>query len=526
MKIRKALISVSDKTDLIPFAKKLSKHKVEMLSTGGTAKQLRENNIEITDVSKYTNFPEMMDGRVKTLHPLIHGGILALRDNDNHIDAIKNNSINLIDLVVINLYPFEKTVQNKMPFKDCIENIDIGGPALIRSASKNYQFVCIITDIDDYDKLIEELEINDGKTTEDFRKKMAIKAFKKTYEYDYEIFKWLQSSEEKEDFPDLLNLKLQKKTTLRYGENPHQQAAIYLDKPNSKSIFSSRQIHGKPLSYNNINDTEAAVEITHDLEYFKKPTIVIIKHANPCGVAVNDVLSNAFNNALNCDPISAFGSIISSNRVIDLDTAKEIDKLFVEVLIAPGFNNEALKVLTKKQNMRLLENKSLINLDYSKYNLKSIAGGFLVQTRDTIGVTPENLKIVSKIKPSEQEIIDMLFAFKVAKHVKSNAIVYAKNLATVGIGAGQMSRLDSAHIAAHKSKIISEKLLLEKSLTENSVAASDAFFPFPDGLETIIQAGAKAVIQPGGSLRDQDVIDTADIKKISMIFTGIRHFKH
>ncbi len=530
MKIRRALISVSDKTDLVAFAKELVKYNIEILSTGGTASELRDHNINISDVSDYTKFPEIMNGRVKTLHPLIHGGILAIRNNENHIKAKEANSIEFIDLVVINLYPFEKTIKENKPYEECIENIDIGGPALIRSAAKNHEFITVITESSDYKKLLDEMKNKSGETSTNFRKSMAIKAFKKTGDYDRNIYKWLSAfdndKDNNENFPLNLNLDLKRSSILRYGENPHQKAAIYYKDTKQNSIFSSKQLHGKPLSYNNINDTEAAVEIINELEFFKLPTVVIIKHANPSGVAINKNLKMAYKNALKCDPISAFGGIIATNRKINVDIAKELNKTFTEVIIAPEYDDEALIILKKNQNLRLLENKNLTNLDYADHLIKSISGGYLVQDRDIETVSENNLKIVTKLNPTIEQTSDLLFAFKVAKHVKSNAIVYAKNLATVGIGAGQMSRLDSAFIAAHKSNVAAQESNLEQKLTINSVAASDAFFPFPDGLETVVNAGAKAVIQPGGSIKDEDVIKSADKLKIAMVFCGIRHFKH
>ncbi|PPR79483.1 MAG: Bifunctional purine biosynthesis protein PurH [Alphaproteobacteria bacterium MarineAlpha2_Bin1] len=530
MKIRRALISVSNKVGLIPFTKELVKHGVEILSTGGTASDLRDHNIKVRDVSNYTGFPEIMNGRVKTLHPLIHGGILAIRENNNHLNDAKANSIEFIDLVIINLYPFKETVKGNNSFNQCIENIDIGGPAMIRSAAKNHEFITIITDLSDYNKLLDEMKSNSGGTSLEFRKYLAIKAFKKTTDYDKNIYKWLSkysdNKVDEENFPINLNLNLKRKSILRYGENPHQEAAIYFDNPEKNSVFSSKQLNGKPLSYNNINDIEAAVEIISELEFFNLPTVVIIKHANPCGVAINNSLKLAYENALKCDPVSAFGGIIATNKKIDSDTASELAKIFTEVIIAPEYDNKALEILKRNQNLRILENKNLINLDYSKHLIKSISGGYLVQDRDIASVTETNLEVVTKLNPTQDQTNDLLFAFKVAKHVKSNAIVYAKNLSTVGIGAGQMSRLDSAYIAAHKSNFAAKEAKLGGKLTHNSVAASDAFFPFPDGLETVINAGARAVIQPGGSIKDKDVIKSADNLNIAMVFCGIRHFKH
>ncbi|MBL41716.1 MAG: bifunctional phosphoribosylaminoimidazolecarboxamide formyltransferase/inosine monophosphate cyclohydrolase [Rhodospirillaceae bacterium] len=530
MKIRRALISVSNKTGLVGFVRRLVKHDVEILSTGGTASELRNHDIEIRDVSNYTKFPEIMNGRVKTLHPLIHGGILAIRKNEKHLNDAKNNSIEFIDLVIINLYPFEETIKRDNSYNECIENIDIGGPAMIRSAAKNHEFITVITDPNDYNKLLDEMESNSSGTTLNFRKSMAIKAFKKTTEYDKNIYRWLSgftdNKVDEEYFPLNLDLNLKRKSILRYGENPHQKAAIYFDEPEQNSIFSSKQLHGKPLSYNNINDTEAAVEIINELEFFDLPTVVIIKHANPCGIAINKSLKKAYENALKCDPISAFGGIIATNRKIDKSIAEKLAKIFTEVIIAPEYEDEALTILQKNQNLRILENKNLVKLVYGKHLIKSISGGYLVQDRDTTSVSRNNLEVVTNLNPNVEQTNDLLFAFKVAKHVKSNAIVYAKNLATVGIGAGQMSRLDSAFIAAHKSDIAAKEAKLSEKLTNNSVAASDAFFPFPDGLETVVKAGAKAVIQPGGSIKDKDVIKAANKLKIAMVFCGIRHFKH
>ena len=522
-KITTALLSVSDKTGLIPFAQFLDKNEIKILSTGGTAKAIRDANIPVTDVSDVTNFPEIMNGRVKTLHPMIHGGILCVRDNKNHQEAMKTHNISPIDLVVINLYPFEETVAKGASFEDCIENIDIGGPTMIRSAAKNFNDVTVVTDAADYAALQQELEQNNCATSFDFRKKISAKAFNKTAAYDTAISNWFASQDTEKKLPNTLLIAGKKQSNLRYGENPHQAATFYTSGSSRAGIATAKQLNGKALSFNNLNDTDAAFELVAE---FKAPTVAIIKHANPCGVATADTLVEAYKNALRCDPISAFGGIIATNRTLDFATAQEISNLFAEVVIAPSIEKDAQELLCKKKNLRLLITGEMPDPAEKRLNIRSLSGGYLVQDQDIGSVIKDNLKIVTKRQPTEQEWQDLLFAWKVCKHVKSNAIIYTKFGATVGIGAGQMSRVDSARIAAHKSEIAATKIGLEIPLAQGSVVASDAFFPFADGLITTAEAGATAVIQPGGSIRDEEVIAAANERNIAMVFTGMRHFRH
>jgi phosphoribosylaminoimidazolecarboxamide formyltransferase/IMP cyclohydrolase len=520
--IARALISVSDKTGLIPFVQALAAGGVKLISTGGTAKALADAGLAIEDVASVTGFPEMLDGRVKTLHPAIHGGILARRDLPAHLQAIAQHKIAPIDLVVVNLYPFAATRARGAGFDECLENIDIGGPALIRAAAKNHDGVAVVTDPGDYEAILQEMATHGGATTLALRRKLAGLAFARTSAYDAEVSAWFAELEG-ERFPKTLNLSGQLKETLRYGENPHQHAAFYAGSATRPGIATAKQLQGKELSFNNLNDTDAAYECVAE---FSEPAVAIIKHANPCGVATAKDLREAFLKALACDPVSAFGGIIAVNRALDAATVEVIGKLFLEVIIAPAITSEAQALLAKKSNLRLLEAGSLPDPAAAGMTIRSVAGGYLAQTRDDGRVGESDLKVVTKRAPSAAERADLLFAFRVAKHVKSNAIVYAKSGATVGIGAGQMSRVDSSRIAAHKAEEAGKAAGLAESPAKGSVVASDAFFPFADGLEAAVAAGATAVIQPGGSVRDNEVIAAADKAGIAMVFTGMRHFRH
>jgi phosphoribosylaminoimidazolecarboxamide formyltransferase/IMP cyclohydrolase len=522
VKIARALLSVSDKTGLIEFGKALARHGVEILSTGGTAKALADAGIAVKEVGAHTGFPEMMDGRVKTLHPTIHGGILARRDAKEHTDAMAAHAIAPIDLIVVNLYPFEATVAKGAAFDDCIENIDIGGPAMIRSAAKNHEFVAVVVDPDQYANVVAAMDANGGKTPLDLRKRLAAAAYARTGSYDAAISRWF-AKQLGEPFPQRLNLTASRAQSLRYGENPHQQAAFYTDGTGRAGLATARQVQGKELSYNNLNDTDAAFEAVAE---FAEPACVIVKHANPCGVAIDANLHAAYLKALACDPVSAFGGIVALNRPLDAATAAEIAKIFVEVIVAPAADDAALAVLAAKKNLRLLLTGSMPDPQAGGFTVKSVAGGLLVQTRDNGRIVEADLKIVTKRAPSKAELADMLFAFRVAKHVKSNAIVYAKNAATVGIGAGQMSRVDSSRIAAQKAADAAAAAGEKQSRCIGSVVASDAFFPFADGLLAAANAGATAVIQPGGSMRDAEVIAAADERGLAMVTTGMRHFRH
>ncbi len=521
--VRRALISVSDKTGIVDFAIALSKAGVELVSTGGTAKLLREAGLEVSDVSSLTGFPEMMDGRVKTLHPNIHGGLLALRDNAEHKTAMEQHNIAPIDLLVVNLYPFEETVAAGADFDRCIENIDIGGPAMIRAGAKNYAGVGVVTHSDDYELVLEELRNHQGLSLE-LKKKLSARAYARTAHYDAAISQWY-ANQVSDDFPRHASFSGTLATKLRYGENPHQEAALYLDGDARSGVARARQIQGKALSYNNLNDTDAAYECVAELDP-AIPAVAIIKHANPCGVATASNLVDAYKRALKCDPVSAFGGIIALNQPLDEDSAKAITEIFTEVIIAPGASEGAREIISAKKNLRLLITDKLPDPNAAGKIMRPIAGGFLVQSRDHLCFDEKELKIVTKRAPSEQELADMLFAFRVAKHVKSNAIVYAKNGATVGIGAGQMSRLDSSRIAARKSQDAAQSAGENEPLVKGSVVASDAFFPFADGLLAAANAGATAIIQPGGSMRDDEVIAAADAAGLAMVMTGIRHFRH
>ena len=520
--IKRALISVSDKTNLIELAKKLSKLEIELISTGGSAKTLRDEGISVTDVSDYTGFPEIMGGRVKTLHPKIHGGVLSRRDCIEDTEAMLKHNILNIDLVIVNLYPFEEAIKlNPNNIENCIENIDIGGPSMIRSAAKNHRFITIVVDPKDYDNLTNELNNNNCSTTLSFRKTLAEKAFQRTAAYDIAIGTWF-SNMSGNQHPERLNFSGILKQELRYGENPHQTAAFYANSSQRPGVATSKQTQGKELSFNNLNDTDAAYELVAE---FKNPTCAIIKHANPCGVSTDKTLSNAYKKALSCDPESAFGGIIAFNKILDADTATEIINLFAEVVIAPEIDSEASKILAKKKNLRVLVAGTVPNSAHPEMTIRTLAGGYLVQESDAL-LTDSNLTVVTERKPGEKEMKDLMFAFTVCKHVKSNAIVYAKDQATVGIGAGQMSRVNSSRIAAWKAQDASTAADEGASRAYGSVVASDAFFPFSDGLLAAASAGVTAVIQPGGSIRDNEVIAAANNQNIAMVFSGMRHFKH
>ncbi len=520
--IRRALVSVSDKTGLIEFARYLAERGVEILSTGGSAKALREAGIAIKEVAEHTGFPEIMDGRVKTLHPKIHGGILARRDEPRHLAAMHDHGIAPIDLVAINLYPFEATAARGAGFDECVENIDIGGPALIRAAAKNHVFVAVVTDPADYGAVMAEMRGGDGATTLALRKRLAAKAYARTGAYDAAIGQWFAEALG-ERFPERLVVAGERRLRLRYGENPHQEAAFYVGGKPRPGVGTSRQLQGKELSYNNLSDTDAAFELVAE---FKETAVAIIKHANPCGVALGATPLEAYKKALACDPVSAFGGIIALNRPLDGPTAEEIGKLFAEVVIAPEADAAAAAALAGKKSLRLLVAGAVPDPAEPGTTLRSLAGGYLLQTRDNGRVDARQLKVVTKRAPTRAERDDLLFAFRVAKHVKSNAIVFAKGGATVGIGAGQMSRVDSARIAAWKAEEASKAAGETASRTKGSVVASDAFFPFADGLVAAIAAGATAAIQPGGSVRDEEVIAAANEAGIAMVFTGLRHFRH
>jgi phosphoribosylaminoimidazolecarboxamide formyltransferase/IMP cyclohydrolase len=524
--VRRALISLSDKSGLEELAEGLARHGVEIVSTGGTASRLRELGAEVRDISDLTGFPEMMDGRVKTLHPKVHGGLLAVRDNPQHMGAMEEHGIVPIDLVVVNLYPFLDTVMSGAARDVIIENIDIGGPSMVRSAAKNHAHVAILTDPDDYQELLEELARNNGNTTLELRRKLAAKAFALTAAYDSTITQWFAHSDQGERFPATSTRASKLKMPLRYGENPHQQAALYLPLgPAARGVAQARQVQGKELSYNNLNDANAALELAAEFRG-TDPTIVIVKHANPCGVATRTNLLDAWKEALACDSVSAFGGIVASNRALDAATAEAVTQIFTEVVVAPDADADAKAIFARKKNLRLLLTGELPDPARTGQTISIIAGGILVQDRDNGMVGREDLRCVTKRQPSEQEIRDCLFAWTVAKHVKSNAIVYAKDGVTAGIGAGQMNRRDSARIAAAKAREASETNGWAEPRTVGSAVASDAFFPFADGLLAAVDAGATAVIQPGGSIRDDEVIAAADEAGLAMLFTGMRHFRH
>jgi len=525
--IKRALLSVSDKTGLVEFGKFLESRGVELLSTGGSAKTLADAGVSVKEVAQHTGFPEMMDGRVKTLHPKIHGGLLALRDNEGHVASMEDHDIGAIDLLVVNLYPFQETVEKGADFATCIENIDIGGPAMIRSASKNHAFVTVVVEATDYSDVMTSIEENNGATSAGLRKKLAAKAFARTGSYDAAISAWF-ANERGETYPQRMNITAIKQQSLRYGENPHQDAAFYVKRSANprRGIATARQLQGKELSYNNLNDTDAAFELVSEFDPADGPAVAIIKHANPCGVACGENYSEAYNKALLCDQTSAFGGIIALNGKLDAETASEISKIFTEVVIATDADEKALEIMSAKKNLRLLLTGGIADPRAVGQTIRTVAGGYLVQGRDNGIVTRDDLKVVTKRKPSEQELNDLLFAFTVCKHVKSNAIIYVKDGATVGIGAGQMSRVDSAKTAVRKAEDASEAAGLSYNMTEGSVVASDAFFPFADGLLSAAEAGVTAVIQPGGSIRDDEIIAAADELGLAMVLTGMRHFKH
>jgi len=525
VRVRRALVSLSDKTGLEELAAGLARHGVEIVSTGGTAAKMRELGAQVRDVSDLTGFPEMMDGRVKTLHPKVHGGLLGVRDNPEHAAAMEEHEIAPIDLVVVNLYPFLNTVMSGADRDTIIENIDIGGPSMVRSAAKNHAHVAIVTDPADYAVLLEQLDAN-GATTLEFRKMLAAKAFALTAAYDSTISQWFAFADQGDRWPQSWTRASTLKMPLRYGENPHQQAALYVPVgPHAHGVAQAEQVQGKELSYNNLNDANAALELVSEFRD-GPPTIVIVKHANPCGVATRDELLDAWNEALACDSVSAFGGIVATNRPLNAATAEAITQIFTEVVVAPDADDDAKAIFAKKKNLRLLLTGELPDPTRAGQTLAIIAGGILVQDRDNGHVIREQLKCVTKRQPTEQELKDCLFAWTVAKHVKSNAIVYAKDGVTAGIGAGQMNRRDSARIAAIRAVEAAEANGWAEPRTVGSAVASDAFFPFADGLLAAAEAGATAVIQPGGSIRDDEVIAAADEAGLAMLFTGMRHFRH
>ncbi len=520
--LRRALISVSDKTGLAELAHALRAHGVEILSTGGSAKAIEAAGVPVIEVADHTGFPEMLDGRVKTLHPAIHGGILGVRGNETHEAAMGEHDIAPIDLVVVNLYPFEATVARGADFATCVENVDIGGPALIRAAAKNHAGVAVVTDPEDYAPLLEDLKTHGGRVSAALRKWLAALAFARTGAYDGAISRWF-AEQVGETAPRHFVAAGRLKQTLRYGENPHQQAAFYVHGLARPGVASARQVQGKELSYNNLSDTDAAFDLVSELS---EPAVAIIKHANPCGVAHGETLAGAYERALACDPVSAFGGIVAVNRALDRAAAEAITRIFTEVVIAPDADDAARAVFAAKKTLRLLITGVMPDPSTPGMTVRSVAGGLLVQSRDAGLVSKDDLTVVTKRAPTASELTDMLLAVRVCKHVKSNAIVYVKGGATVGIGAGQMSRVDSARVAARKARDAAEAAGLSAPLTKGSVVASDAFFPFADGLLAAADAGATAVIQPGGSVRDEEVIAAADEAGLAMVFTGMRHFRH
>ena len=521
----RALISVSDKAGLVEFARALAGFGIELVSTGGTRKSLADAGLKVLDVSELTGVAEMMDGRVKTLHPAVHGGLLAIRANPLHVEAMQAHRIKPIDILVVNLYPFEATVARKADFAACIENIDIGGPAMIRAAAKNHDDVAVVVDVNDYAALLEELAAHDGMTTLALRRRLAAKAYARTAAYDSAISNWF-AGELGDIAPDYRAFGGHLIEKLRYGENPHQSAAFYRTPEPRFGVSTARQVQGKQLSYNNINDTDAAYECVAEFDPARAAACAIIKHANPCGVAEGETLAEAYRKALACDATSAFGGIVALNRTLNAEAARAITEIFTEVIIAPEATEEAIAIIGAKKNLRLLLAGGLPDPRGFGLTARTVAGGLLVQTRDNAVVDDMDLRPVTKRAPTNAELRDLRFAFRVAKHVKSNTIVYAKDLATVGIGAGQMSRVDAARIAARKAQDAAKELGLKEPATKGSVVASDAFFPFADGLLVAIEAGATAVIQPGGSMRDNEVIEAADAHGIAMVLTGTRHFRH
>jgi phosphoribosylaminoimidazolecarboxamide formyltransferase/IMP cyclohydrolase len=526
----RALISVSDKAGVIEFARALAGFGIELVSTGGTRKTLADAGLKVLDVAELTGFPEMMDGRVKTLHPAVHGGLLAIRNNPEHAAAMRAHGIRPIDLLVVNLYPFEDTVARGADFATCIENIDIGGPAMIRAAAKNHVDVFVVVDPEDYAEVIDALKLYKGESPLFLRQKFAAKAFARTAAYDAAIANWftdyLKEPNTSATAPAWRIFAGRLIEPLRYGENPHQSAAFYRTAERRLGIATARQLQGKQLSYNNINDTDAAYECVAEFDPKRTAACAIIKHANPCGVAEGDSLVDAYRKAFACDPTSAFGGIVALNRKLDADAARAITEIFTEVIIAPAATEDAIAIVGAKKSLRLLLAGGVPDPRAAGLTAKTVAGGLLVQTRDNVVVDDMDLKPVTKRAPTNTELRDLRFAFRVAKHVKSNTIVYVKDLATVGIGAGQMSRVDAARIAARKAANAAKEAGLNEPATKGSVVASDAFFPFADGLLVAIEAGATAVIQPGGSVRDDEVIKAADDHGIAMVFTATRHFRH
>jgi phosphoribosylaminoimidazolecarboxamide formyltransferase/IMP cyclohydrolase len=526
--VKRALISVSDKSRLIEQARALHHRKVELISTGGTYKAISSEGIPVTDVSEVTNFPEMMDGRVKTLHPMVHGGLLGDRDLESHNSSMLEHGILPIDLLIVNLYPFENTVNQGGSYEMCVENIDIGGPAMIRAAAKNHAHVAVCTDADDVELILAEMDANEGKISGALKQSLASKTYSQSAAYDAAIANYF-SDQLGEPDPAFRLQSGKLKQSLRYGENPHQIAGFYSDGSARPGIASATQIQGKELSYNNINDTDAAYELVAEFGSVLEgalPAVAIIKHANPCGVAVAPTFLEAYKNALACDPVSAFGGIVALNGPLDKDTASQILKIFTEVVIAPSADPEATKLFKKKKNIRLLIVGDLPDPREPSLTYRNVGGGILVQNRDNGHVPITDLKVVTKRQPSVKEMSDLLMAWKVAKHVKSNAIIYVKDGSTAGIGAGQMSRIDSARIAARKAEDAKDIAGWDTLRTEGCACASDAFFPFADGMLAAASAGATAIIQPGGSIRDDEVIAAADAKGIAMVFTGMRHFRH
>jgi phosphoribosylaminoimidazolecarboxamide formyltransferase/IMP cyclohydrolase len=523
--LARALLSVSDKTGLIDFARALSERGVELISTGGTRKAIADAGVPVMDVADLTGFPEMMDGRVKTLHPKVHGGLLAIRENPEHEASMLAHGIKPIDLLVVNLYPFEATVAKGAGYDECVENIDIGGPAMIRAAAKNHGDVSVVVDVADFDKVLAELDAHDGRTSLAFRKTLAQKAYARTAAYDAAISNWFAwvIGEPAPAFRAVGGTLAQ---AMRYGENPHQDAAFYTTGEKRFGVATARQLQGKQLSFNNVNDTDAAFECVAEFDPARTSAIVIVKHANPCGVAEGASLKEAYEKALRCDPVSAFGGIVAANRKLDAAAASEIVKIFTEVIIAPDADEEAIKLIAAKKNLRLLLTGGLPDPRAPGLSVRTVAGGLLVQGKDNAVVDDMEMKVVTRRAPTAHEMADLKFAFRVAKHVKSNAIVYAKDGATVGVGAGQMSRVDSSRIAAWKAAEAAKAAGLAESLAKGSVVASDAFFPFADGLLAAAEAGATAIIQPGGSMRDGEVIEAADKAGLAMVFTGKRHFRH
>jgi len=524
-RIERALLSVSDKTGLVEFARALAGHGVELVSTGGTRKTLADAGLKVIDVAELTGSPEMMDGRVKTLHPKVHGGLLAMRDHPEHARAMQTHGIRPIDLLVVNLYPFDATVEKGAGFGECIENIDIGGPAMIRAAAKNHADVAVVVEPADYAAVLKDMAAHGGATTLSLRRGLAAKAYARTAAYDAAISNWF-AEKVADPAPIFRAFGGRLIEALRYGENPHQSAAFYRTPDRRPGVATARQVQGKQLSYNNINDTDAAYECVAEFDPARGTACVIVKHANPCGVAEGGSLGDAYRKALACDPTSAFGGIVALNRTLDADAARAITEIFTEVIIAPDATPEAIAIVGAKKNLRLLLAGGVPAPRAPGLTAKTVAGGLLVQTRDNAVVDEMQLKTVTKRAPTSEELADLRFAFRVAKHVKSNTIVYARNGATVGIGAGQMSRVDAARIAARKAEDAAKEQGLPEPLTKGSVVASDAFFPFADGLLVAIEAGATAVIQPGGSVRDEEVIQAADDNGVAMVFTGVRHFRH